>query len=200
MSNRPYYSPDEWDAIASQLSVDHCKKEFVRDTLERAASAYLHTQETTKHMVGSLSKRNKWRDVAVKTDALLQSVNALGEWIAPVWGSDGEIDHPDRSELVAVLDKLERHARMNIEDYVSHVREFSNKRTPDREQLYSDVLEVWTELLSGELAISRSKKGLQGPLWSFFVAVLKPVLGREMPKSETFRDILKRQKNRRRAA
>jgi hypothetical protein len=60
----------------------------------------------------------------------------------------------------------------------------------------SCVLEVWT-CLGGELKRSENSGVVDGPLWRFFEAVAKPVMGRKMPARSGFPDIVKREKLRR---
>jgi hypothetical protein len=59
----------------------------------------------------------------------------------------------------------------------------------------SQVLQAWL-FLGGELKHSTNCGVVDGPLWRFFAAVAKPVMGKEMPKRSGFPDIVDREKRR----
>jgi hypothetical protein len=65
-----------------------------------------------------------------------------------------------------------------------------------REEYYQEVLSLWLRF-GGKLRYSRNSRKLSGPLIRFFQAVTGPVLGTDAPALESIKDIIEREKDRR---
>ena len=151
-------------------------------------------------MAGSARKRKQWKQIEEQASGLLASIDKVDEWIAPVWGVDGERDFlGKRAKTVECLEGLAATARGNHRDYERHGKNFSRRKNPDRESLYADVLRIWTDIAGGSLSLSNDeKKGLRGPLVRFFMAAVREIVHPDAsPRVVTVKDIVKREKKRR---
>ncbi len=172
-----------------------------RGALEAAAAQYDEDRQTTVRMLNAASKRNQWSDIHRQGEKLLQSINAIGDWLPPVWGDDGQPDFlGHRAQLVERLSLLLAHAQENVWTYDSQAKRHAGQQDPDRDRLFSCVLKVWTDDLGAELKVSNSSGKTTGPLIRFFDAAVSPILGRETPKPNSVRDIVKRERDRSRSA
>jgi hypothetical protein len=65
-----------------------------------------------------------------------------------------------------------------------------------REDYYQDVLSLWLKF-GGKLSYSRNSGKLSGPLIRFFQTVTGPVLGADALALESIKDVIEREKDRR---
>lgn len=189
------YTDEEWRSVVAAFP-ELAKLHAARDMLEKAAALYLNEQALRQRMARSANKRSQWLEIDKHTRELIAAIDAVDDWDAPVWGEDGEYDpRGDRAKIVAGLRALSNHARENALTYDGHSQQNAGKKNPAREQLYSRLLHVWTDILRKDLTFSPT-----GPVVRFFDSVLEPLLGDDKPRASTIGDVIEREERRRRTA
>jgi hypothetical protein len=95
------------------------------------------------------------------------------------------------SEL-ASLEIMRRRIQVAINNLDVAADRFHGKSNPYRKHLYIGVLRIWTDIVGGELAYSRSPKGglPYGPLIRFFRACLLPILNDKTPGASGLANII----------
>lgn len=194
------YRDDVW-SIALQAfpaNVDPRQIELSRSRLEDAAVSYIGRRITANRMTGALSKREKWQRVVEASKTLMEAIDGLDEWDPPIWGFDEDAKPSvEQTQWIHNLQCLGHTALENSWTYNSYVKRFAGRKDPDRENLFDTVFGTWTAMLSQKLATSRRKGQVCGPLLTFSAAVLRPVIGSDFPKPETFKKMVDRAKERR---
>jgi hypothetical protein len=95
------------------------------------------------------------------------------------------------SEL-ASLEIRRRRIQSAVSNLDTIAHRFRGKSNPYRKHLYIGVLRIWTDIVGGELAYSRSPKGglPYGPLIRFFRACLLPILNDKTPGASGLANII----------
>ncbi|TQF28871.1 hypothetical protein [Bradyrhizobium sp. UNPA324] len=172
----------------------------VRQALETAAREYTDQSVTAELMTKAAEQRDHWNKVDQTARELHRLLMATDHGLPPVWWSP-DPTHDDPAWLATArrfADETAAHARGNAVDFDAHSKANGGTRNPSREAYYGQVLAVWTDLLGGELKISKNASDIvRGPLWRFFDAAVSPVLGTSAPRPGAVADIVKREKLRR---
>ncbi|WP_316205297.1 hypothetical protein [Bradyrhizobium sp. SZCCHNS3004] len=184
------------EAVCPQLDeLDH-----VLRTLENAAREYTNQRSTSELMSKAALQREHWKNIARTAQELSSLLDETDCWLPPIWWSPdrSQDDHTALAAARRAVEDIVIHARGNADDFDAHSKTSGGRKNPVREKLYSQVLGVWTDLLGGELKVSKDPiSAARGPLWRFFQAAVTPIMGDRAPKATSFADIVQRERERR---
>ena len=192
------YSTEELvriEAVCPQAADPHARR-----ILEEAAREYLRQHSISTLTSQAAQQRARWKKIARKAEELRVLLDEADCWLPPIWWSPdrSQDDHKALAAAKQAVEGIAVHARGNEGDFDAHSRANGGTRNPAREELYSEVLRVWTDVLGRELRVSKDPNDVaRGPLWRFFQAAVEPIMGESCPKATSFPDIVKRERERR---
>ncbi len=175
------YTDEEWQSIVEASGSD-AWIDAAREPLEQSIQQYCNVQSVVFSMKDSVRFRDQWAELRNEAEALLQSVRGVECWDPPSWGGTSDEKSPGRERAIEAIQAIIHQAEFCKDEYHTYAR---GQKKPERNELYSGVLEVWADYLGRPLRYSKG-----GPVERFFRAALLPVLGDETPKGARVRDII----------
>jgi hypothetical protein len=196
------YDDEAWVLISTLMhEPDKQALSFARFKLEQMADEYFELMNLSDQILPVTEKRRAWSRVANQSSKLITTIEGVRKFKIPaeLWkNSNNETDEELFDRISQILRELMTTAEDAEKVYKSFAG-FEGQKNLDREELFEKVFSIWTLSPERKLKFSRSAGGGEpsGPLWFFFQAVLKPILGSEMPKPEGFKEIVIRERGRR---
>jgi hypothetical protein len=197
----PALSAEHRQAIATALEGHKVDLDRVYDVLEAKIGRFQRLEEIFPCKQPERPKRIKeWKRVYKLCLDLIRALRAAEKVPfrqVPSWPID-----PQR--LARAVDEIQEAAETQLKWDLFVSKGFARTRHRWREYVYDTVLEIWTDVVGGDLKYSRptrrgDKAGRSGPpggdLIRFFLACVEPILGDDTPSVHGVAAIIKRKRD-----
>jgi hypothetical protein len=177
------------DAVAAALPDDVKPSEQWWRELSSALLDYFVVQEYAAERP-PMRVRKSMQSIGAMIDPLGEELRAIRRLpLSLAWGDAA-------AQLLTALAVVKQLAARDVERYGRMIAA-TRGHDPHQQLLYDAVITLWDQL-NKPVRFSRPKKAKaipQGPMITFFKAVLKPVLGQKMPGAHGIAAIIKRHRD-----